>query len=354
MGVHREHSLSRLPPFEAEIRRRLWWQIVILDSRSAQISGATGDGAFNEWGDTRRPLNVNDSDLSPFMRNLPFEYEGPTEMLFCTVRFEVGECMRQLRNVGRKPNNTGGAAAAVVQKEQLIEAFEAKLENMLRRCDDSIPLHLMSMFLGRSAVCQMRFTVLQGKQGGGNFSNMSPEDGSALFELALQILEYDARTYFTPCLRQYLWHVGNTFPFPALIHVLNCLLYRMAGERAGQAWTSVDQAYGNHPELINDVDKSPLCSALANLTLKAWEHRDPGISMILPAVATLQENRLRRTQQVVAESSGEVDGMTTFQESGDMHGMVPVVDTADIRDLSALPFWMPANIDWGSLPSLEL
>ncbi|KAB5536177.1 C6 transcription factor domain-containing protein [Coniochaeta sp. 2T2.1] len=370
MGVHREHSLSRLPPFEAEIRRRLWRQIIILDSRSAQISGATGDGGgFNEWGDARRPLNVNDSDLSPFMRNLPFEYEGPTEMLFCTVRSEVGDCMRQLRNVGRsKPNSNnnnpgGGAAAVVAQKEQLIEAFEAKLENMLRRCDDSIPLHLMSTFLGRSAVCQMRFSVLQAKQGGRNFRDMSTEDGGALFELALRILEYDTRTYRTPCLRQYLWHVGNSFPFPALIHVLNCLLYRTGGGeeegRAGEAWTSVDQAYGNHPELIADADKSPLFAALGNLTLKAWEQRGPGHAVVPPAVATLQENRLRRTQHAVAGgsgSTGELDGMAALQGGSDemMPHLINGVDTGGIRDLSALPLWMPGNIDWGSMPSLEI
>jgi hypothetical protein len=211
----------------------------------------------------------------------------------------------------------------------------------------------MSMFLGRSAVCQMRLSVLQAKQGGRHFCDMSPEDGSALFDLALQILEYDRRTYFTPCLRQYLWHVGNTFPFPALIHVLNCLLYRTAGEREGQAWTVVDQAYGTHPELINDADKSPLCSALGNLTLKAWEQREPGVAMI-PAVATLQENRLRRTQQVVAESTGELDGMANLQLSGGMTGLVDGGNTAEIGDLSALPIWMQANIDWGSLPGLEM
>lgn len=97
MGLHRESSLRKLPSFEAEIRRRLWWQIVIMDSCSAQLSGVYVDAAFNTFWNTRRPLNVSDSDLSLYMRELPKEREGPTDMLFCTIRTEIGEYIRQLQ-----------------------------------------------------------------------------------------------------------------------------------------------------------------------------------------------------------------------------------------------------------------
>lgn len=39
LGVHRDGSHFRLPPFEIEMRRRLWWQVCILDARSSEDHG---------------------------------------------------------------------------------------------------------------------------------------------------------------------------------------------------------------------------------------------------------------------------------------------------------------------------
>ncbi|KAK2616923.1 hypothetical protein QQS21_000011 [Conoideocrella luteorostrata] len=354
MGLHREHSLGQLSPFDSEIRRRLWWQIVILDNRSAQLSGATTDGASSEWGDTRRPLNINDSDLSPFMNDLPFEYQGPTEMLFCTIKFEVGECMRHLKAVEKL--NKANAQSLIMRKCQIINTFEIKIENLLDRCDASIPLHLMSMFLGRSAVCQMRFSVLQTKQNGSNFSDMLQDDRDNLFQLALQILEYDSRTYSTSSLHPFLWHVGSHFPFPAFIHVLTDLLYRTEGDQAIQGWTSVGQAYGNHPELISDAHKNPLCFALGNLTLKAWERRIPD-SMIIPAVASLQKQRPTK-----APRAGMSDIEDSFSprktprpEDTNTQTLVKSGRITESGDLSLPPFLTPADIQlvWGSEQNMQ-
>src|SRR3569833_3275970 len=93
MGLHREASLQKQSVFEAEIRRRLWWQVSILDYCAALLFGAAVRGLFQEIGDTRRPLNVNDSDLSPLMREPPTESEGTTEMHICAIRYEFGVCV---------------------------------------------------------------------------------------------------------------------------------------------------------------------------------------------------------------------------------------------------------------------
>ena len=53
-----------------------------MESRSAQLSGATIDSQLQLFWDTKKPLNVNDSDLSPAMRELPEGHDGVTEMLF--------------------------------------------------------------------------------------------------------------------------------------------------------------------------------------------------------------------------------------------------------------------------------
>jgi hypothetical protein len=66
MGVHRDGRALGVPPFETELRRRLWWQITILDFRSAEL---TGSGRFGDisLSDTEVPTNVNDADIWPGM-----------------------------------------------------------------------------------------------------------------------------------------------------------------------------------------------------------------------------------------------------------------------------------------------
>lgn len=39
LGIHRDGSHFSLPPFEIEMRRRLWWQVCILDARSSEDHG---------------------------------------------------------------------------------------------------------------------------------------------------------------------------------------------------------------------------------------------------------------------------------------------------------------------------
>ena len=89
MGLHRDGTLIGLSPFETEIRRRIWWRLMVLDSQTAELCGA-GLSVASPRDDSKRPLNVNDSDLSPNMRALPSEHEGPTEMIFCGFRNEIG------------------------------------------------------------------------------------------------------------------------------------------------------------------------------------------------------------------------------------------------------------------------
>lgn len=64
LGLHRDGTHFGLSPFETEMRRRLWWHIVIADVRTSEDHGT--DPMINEWMyDTRMPLNINDDDINP-------------------------------------------------------------------------------------------------------------------------------------------------------------------------------------------------------------------------------------------------------------------------------------------------
>jgi hypothetical protein len=70
------------------MRRRLWWQIVLLDNRIAEVSGAGNSILTHAW-TTNFPSNINDNDLFAGMRDLPAESTGLTDMVFFLLRCEV-------------------------------------------------------------------------------------------------------------------------------------------------------------------------------------------------------------------------------------------------------------------------
>lgn len=257
MGLHREQSLKQLSPFEAEMRRRLWWQIVTLDHRAGKVLGVSSrDNPTPNLADTKRPVSLNDSDLFPSMKEALNGRSYPTEMIFCNLRYEIRMCLAKIR--------MGPSTQTVAQKEKLIDECETKMESQLIQCDPSIPLHLLVLFMGRSSICQLRFNILQAET-----SHKDPKTRERIFQLALQILEYDNLTYSSPSLQRFLWHIRGIFSFQCLIFLLTDLLTHPYGDEVRQAWARINRTYQYRPELVSDV-KSPLFFAMGNLALKAW------------------------------------------------------------------------------------
>lgn len=298
MGLHREYGLKHLSPYDGEVRRRLWWQIIALNHRSAQLSGSTSHTFLGESFDTKRPLNVHDSDLSPFMSELPPENDGPTDMLFCTVRLAVGDCVRRLKIIERKTPNP---VEALAQKEKAIDQVESQVERIVSRCDTSIPIHLLTMLLSRSAIGQKRLSTRHEANQKKEAAEVSTQENDALFQMGIQIMVYDHLTFSTASLRSYLWHVESYFPFQVLIFLLHELIRRQPSADTTKAWTRVLEAYEDHAEMLEDV-KNPLHFAVGNLTLRAWDSRmastDPEVRADMamhPVIVKLQTQRLGKS-----------------------------------------------------------
>ena len=70
LGLHRDGTKFGLSPFDTEMRRRLWWQVCILDTRASEDHGSDpsiGDFSY----DTEFPMSINDEDLDPLQTECP-------------------------------------------------------------------------------------------------------------------------------------------------------------------------------------------------------------------------------------------------------------------------------------------
>ncbi|KAI1267548.1 hypothetical protein F5Y18DRAFT_378141 [Xylariaceae sp. FL1019] len=89
IGIHRDGDGTNLgfSPYEAEQRRRLWWQLIVLDIRAAEDRGTTSiisRGSYN----TRLPHNIDDEEYGPDKTAPLVNRCGPSDTTFslCTAQ----------------------------------------------------------------------------------------------------------------------------------------------------------------------------------------------------------------------------------------------------------------------------
>ena len=270
LGIQHDGTVHNIPPFEAEIRRRTWWQVVFLDGQASKLAGA----GFPTWlgkFDTKQPLNVSDSDLSPTMKEMPIEREGPTEMMFCRLRAEVGGAFRSvgsLDTLGIWHLTTG--PDKIPEKDKAIDELEARFqEKYIQYCDPSIPLHLLCIYMTKSVISMLKLLAHHPRQYPDKGASMPQRERDMLWTESLKELEILAMCHLEKSVQGFLWHTYLQFHLDAFIYVLSELRQRTSGDLVQRAWRQIELAYNQRPEMLTE-SKNTLYFAMGSLCLKAW------------------------------------------------------------------------------------
>lgn len=126
-----------------------------LDGQTAGLCGAGLSVAAPRY-DSRRLLNVNNSDLSLDMSALPAGHKCPTEMIFCGSRSEIGIFLRNTKT-DSKWVDTGLENIQINRKDSQLDELQAPIERKdLRYCDPSVPLHLFTKLMSDSTLSTPR------------------------------------------------------------------------------------------------------------------------------------------------------------------------------------------------------
>jgi hypothetical protein len=279
LGLHRDGAQFGLPPFEVEMRRRLWWQIVILDKRLAEITGSTITALSSTGGDCRPPLNINDTDLNVHAKDPPTPYPGPTEMLFCLTRTEmttaaVTNGVRPLPSLGKTRFQYSPSPTTPDLSHNLpldLENYRNHIETVyLKHCDPKIPLHFFTLMMMRQDLCKLR--VIDFLTRCVSADTLEAGERDALFIEAIRVLEYDNLIQGADMLRGFIWYTSIYFPFPAYMLLTSELRHRTTGELCERAWAAICE---NHDRrgLIRNM-KSPMHLMLGSMFVKAWDARE--------------------------------------------------------------------------------
>jgi hypothetical protein len=273
IGLHRDGEILGLPPFEIEMRRRLWWQILFIEGSAEKLAGIGGNIFV---GDTKPPSNLNDSDLIQGMKEMPKEHEGVTEMMHFRIRTHVGEFLQRITNTRSNFdgawNKLSTATVALSVKDKAIDELDEMFKRkFLQFCDPSIPWHSMCIYLAKSIIFMLRFIAHSADQQTSPQMDPSQSDADMLFNISVQVVHYMNIAYTTKEFQGFVWHVNMNFQWKAFIYLVSQLRYRFHGPEVENAWKQVQMIYEFHPDLANETYKRALPIAVGNLTLKAWD-----------------------------------------------------------------------------------
>ncbi|KAF4637676.1 hypothetical protein G7Y89_g399 [Cudoniella acicularis] len=331
MGLHRDGEKLGLPPFDVQMRRRIFYQLLPLDGIASQMSG-TGTGMMPDTWDTQQPLNVNDNQIWPGMTETPEEQKGATEMIFCLARSCVGKFFLR---AGKSMHGAGPSEFKDYNEvEPLICEAERELEEKyIRYCDVVNPLHFLTIGLARSAITAMRIRTRLPKV---RNQTVTAAERRELFQLSQKIIDTDTALYAHTSLSKYLWHVRSFFvwgSWDSLIFVLTSLRRSdlLSPTETDAAWSKVEQMYNSHSELLES--KGALHIAVGRLTLKAWDANPPTSSVPEPAFITTLHSL--RKGKLNSRAEGQDSNAPTLDAKTDT--MSPI-DPFPASDANALFF----------------
>ncbi|EXJ64935.1 hypothetical protein A1O7_01274 [Cladophialophora yegresii CBS 114405] len=313
MGIHCESALADCTVFEAEIRRRLWWSLTLFDSRIGQLASSKTVTLDPTW-DCKIPLNVNDPDLRPEMKEPPTIQGGATEAIFAVVRSEVADFVRYseshldftspaLKIIAKQHPRVGTTAEAAD-----LATMEAVIQDRyLKSCDPENPIHFMTIWTTRSSLAKCRLMDDYVKHSGPSL-RWTGEQREAALSHALTMLECDTRIMSSPLSGRFRWFNHFYFPFLAYIHIIQDLKRRPMSEQARHAWEVMSDNYEAwFGALFRDGD-SPVFQMFAKLILGTWHAcattaERSGETLVPPRIVYFLKSRLAHMGEAALATS---------------------------------------------------
>ncbi|KAL9097653.1 MAG: hypothetical protein Q9163_006321 [Psora crenata] len=293
LGLHREGTSVNMSPFAVEMRRRLWWELIALDVRCCEDRASDPlilESSFN----TRRPLNINDSDISPEMTEPPVERIGFTEMAKGNVSNEVSFLKWQFGYMppikDGDPVNPPPPPSFQEQMAMLAEIEKTLHDKILVHCDPKIPIAWVVSVIARLIMFRIRLVIyhpIEFPDRPGSRPNVS---GEQLLETAVQVLEYTHLLDTEPAAARWRWFFKTYVQWYTLATTLAELCVQSRGPLVERAWRIVDVVFEIWSARVADSRNGMLWRPMKKLMSKAQAKRQQ-TEMMSQAVALQQQQR---------------------------------------------------------------
>ncbi|PKS08341.1 hypothetical protein jhhlp_005285 [Lomentospora prolificans] len=285
LGLHRDGTQFNLPPFETEMRRRVWWVICGIDMRSAEEMG-TDLTIVSRTFDTEFPTNINDEDISPESTELPPAREGLTDSSMAIVRHEVIALSRRLFALATAAGGVcpKDSSSSMAERERMLVETYARVEaNFLRFIDgDKGPLVTMATLVARILMAKSSLIIYQPALFPGKGTELSDLIKERLFVSAVEIIEYTYRLNNDPQFKRWRWLFQTYTQWHAIAYILLEMCRRPWSATMERAWNDLNRSLNSRQsfDLTKTADHLAVWMPLRKLLLKARRHRQAEIERL--------------------------------------------------------------------------
>ncbi|KAK2056983.1 hypothetical protein LY76DRAFT_594634 [Colletotrichum caudatum] len=297
MGLHRDGDLIGLPPFETEMRRRIWWQIIVLDTKYAILCGLCGTLLPPNW-DTKMPSNVNDADLFTGSLEPVKSREGPTEMAYCLMTYRSRLFFYENPVPGFEAVILGGGNSSMESAERLARQSLDKYRQTLERYDEEMAvaerkytdasaggIHQIASKIRSVLTQRIRDMILHATESwDGNLDGKG--DSLSFFRAWVIVFEGDVK-FYEAADEKFAWYFKLHFQTEAFSAMIDLLQWQPVGTLVDRTWKVIDRLYYYHQDMY-DMGKKENLQRAKNLLI-GWSRREVtfrnlGISCSTPIV----------------------------------------------------------------------
>ena len=258
MGLNRDGDGRALSAFEAEMRRRLWWQILALDIwvSEARGSDATTETSFS----TVMPCNLNDEDFK-FDSQHPLQSKTcPTETTICLLGMDALWTSRKV-NFGSPTNVTPE------ERGEFVKEFVNRVESTyLANCnfaDEKMKLlRVISQYWIYRLLLSLHYPIQQ------RMASQAHCSAKGL-HVAISFLNASELIERHPSSAGLAWLFKTYVPWHAVAVILAELIAQPEGALADRAWEIIDSRFWDWNGRVADVKEVMLWGLLKNLLKRA-------------------------------------------------------------------------------------
>lgn len=355
MGLHRDGTHQALPPFDTEMRRRLWWQMKLFDAKIAELAGnARFRNISQDPQLTQMPTNVNDDHLYPGMSSLPDGSTEITSMCFSSLLCEFTHFwtkhaanMRARHGKDATLWDNYGSKSEILEKDEEIDRLEQILQDKyINGCDPTQPAQLLTLMVARDATTNMKFISHHPRRWASD-GDVPDSERQFVWELAVKLLEVEVTMSSNRKLDRFAWHTSTYFPWAQAIHVVDCLRANPFLPDAAKAWRLIGDIFEYRSEQL--LERKLLNVAFGNLCLKAYNSRQAAMTQQGKSTSSRTPAYIAKLRAQRGASSTR-RGQQTHQQTTTMDNLQDLAFPETIQQSSTLP---TRNKNNASLQSVE-
>jgi hypothetical protein len=263
-GLHRDGDGRAFSAFEAEMRRRVWWQILTLDMRASEDRGSEPVLAENSF-NTVMPCNLNDEDVNYDSQHPLHSRTGPTEMTVCLLSMDALSTARKInfRSSASEPRNL-----TLQEREELVKEYTKRVESTyLASCDFSGQRTKLLRIMGHYWIYKLWLVLSYPLQH--RMPSQQVQSRTQGLQTAVTFLNVNEAIEQHPSSAGFAWLFKTYVPWHAVAVILAELCTQPQGPLADRAWEIIQSRFKDWNGRVADIKEAMLWGPIKNLLKRA-------------------------------------------------------------------------------------